>query len=70
MDFNPELNEDQLQLQKWVHDFALDVVRPVAAEWDEKEETPWPVIQEAAEIGLLGLPVCDPAKLGPAWTCR
>ncbi len=52
MDFNPELNEDQLQLQKWVHDFALDVVRPVAAEWDEKEETPWPVIQEAAEIGL------------------
>ena len=31
---------------------ALDVVRPVAAEWDEKEETPWPVIQEAAEIGL------------------
>ena len=52
MDFNPELNEDQLQIQKWVHDFATDVVRPVAAEWDEKEETPWPVIQEAAEIGL------------------
>ena len=31
MDFNPELNEDQLQLQKWVHDFAFVVVRPVAA---------------------------------------
>jgi len=52
MDFNPELNEDQLQIQKWVHDFANDVVRPVASEWDEREETPWPVIQEAAEIGL------------------
>ena len=52
MDFNPELNDDQLQIQKWVHDFATDVVRPVAAEWDEREETPWPVIQEAAEIGL------------------
>ena len=52
MDFNPELNEDQLQIQQWVHDFATDVVRPVAAEWDEREETPWPVIEEAAKIGL------------------
>ena len=52
MDFNPELNEDQLQIQQWVHDFATDVVRPVAGEWDEREETPWPVIKEAAEIGL------------------
>ena len=52
MTFSLELNEDQLQLQKWVHDFAEDVVRPVAGEWDRKEETPWPVIEEAAKIGL------------------
>ncbi len=39
-------------MQKWVHDFAENVIRPVAAEYDEKEETPWPVIQEAANIGL------------------
>ena len=51
-DFSLELNEDQLQLQKWVHDFADGVVRPAAEEWDEREETPWPVIQEAAKIGL------------------
>jgi acyl-CoA dehydrogenase len=51
-DFSLDLNEDQLQIQKWVHDFAENVVRPVAAEWDEREETPWPVIQEAAKIGL------------------
>jgi alkylation response protein AidB-like acyl-CoA dehydrogenase len=51
-DFSLELNEDQLQMQKWVHDFAENVVRPVAAEWDEREETPWPVIEEAAKIGL------------------
>ena len=25
-DFSLELNEDQVQLQKWVHDFAEDVV--------------------------------------------
>jgi alkylation response protein AidB-like acyl-CoA dehydrogenase len=51
-DFSLELNEDQIQIQKWVHDFAETVVRPVAHEWDEREETPWPVIEQAAEIGL------------------
>jgi acyl-CoA dehydrogenase len=51
-EFSLDLNEDQLQFQKWVHDFAENVIRPVAAEYDEREETPWPVIQEAANIGL------------------
>jgi alkylation response protein AidB-like acyl-CoA dehydrogenase len=50
--FSLDLNEDQLQLQKWIHDFAEGVVRPVASEWDEREETPWPVLEEAANIGL------------------
>ena len=50
--FSLELDDDQLQLQKWVHDFAADVIRPAAREWDEREETPWPIIQEAANIGL------------------
>jgi alkylation response protein AidB-like acyl-CoA dehydrogenase len=51
-DFSLDLNEDQIQLQKWVHDFAEDVIRPVAHEYDKKEETPWPVIEEAAKNGL------------------
>ena len=50
--FSLDLDEDQIQLQKWVHDFAESVVRPAAAEYDQKEETPWPVIEEAAKIGL------------------
>jgi len=54
-DFSNALNEDQLQLRKWVHDFAENVVRPVAHEWDEREETPWPVIEEAAGVGLYSL---------------
>ena len=29
-------------------------MRPAAHEWDEREETPWPIIQEAAKIGLYG----------------
>ncbi|HLG91586.1 MAG TPA: acyl-CoA dehydrogenase family protein [Acidimicrobiales bacterium] len=54
-DFSLELNEDQLQVQKWVHDFAEATVRPAAHEWDEREETPWPLIEEAARIGLYSL---------------
>ncbi|WP_306320482.1 MULTISPECIES: acyl-CoA dehydrogenase family protein [unclassified Streptomyces] len=54
MAFSLELSEEQRDLRDWVHGFASDVVRPAAAEWDEREETPWPVIQEAAKIGLYG----------------
>ena len=54
-DFTMELNEDQTTLQSWVHGFAADVMRPAAHEWDEREETPWPIIEEAARIGLYSL---------------
>ena len=50
-----ELGQDHLDLQDWVHTFAADVVRPAAAEWDEREEFPWPVLEEAAKIGLYSL---------------
>ena len=52
-DFSLELNEDQLQMQKWVHDFAENVIRPVArTSTTRRKRRPWPVIQEAADIGL------------------
>ncbi len=63
-DFSLQLNEDQLQIQKWVHDFAEGVVRPAAEEWDEKEEFPWPVVQEAAKIGLYGFDFMAQAMMG------
>lgn len=53
--FTLELTEDQKTLQTWLHEFATDVIRPVAAEWDEREQTPWPVIQEAAKAGIYSL---------------
>jgi len=53
-EFSLELNEDQLQLQKWIHEFAVDVIRPAASEWDEREEFPFPVVEQAAQIGLYG----------------
>jgi alkylation response protein AidB-like acyl-CoA dehydrogenase len=63
-DFSAALNEDQLQIQKWVHDFAEDVVRPAAHEWDEREETPWPIIEEAARIGLYSFDFFAQAAMG------
>jgi acyl-CoA dehydrogenase len=52
--FSMALSQDQKDIQEWVHGFAEGVMRPAASEWDEREETPWPVIQEAAKIGLYG----------------
>jgi alkylation response protein AidB-like acyl-CoA dehydrogenase len=68
-DFTLELNEDQQSVREWIHGFAADVMRPAAAEWDEREETPWPIIQEAAKIGLYSLDFYaqqffDPTGLG------
>ena len=50
-----ELGDDHQELRRWVHDFAAEVIRPAAAEWDEREEFPWPVVEEAAKIGLYSL---------------
>jgi len=50
-----DLTDDQRELQRWVHDFAANVVRPAAHEYDEREDFPWPVLQEAAKIGLYSL---------------
>ncbi|WP_306368135.1 acyl-CoA dehydrogenase family protein [Nocardiopsis sp. CC223A] len=53
--FSLEPSEDVREVRDWAHGFAADVIRPAAAEWDEREETPWPIIQEAAKIGLYSL---------------
>lgn len=51
-EFTMELSDEQKEVRDWLHGFAADVIRPAAAEWDEREETPWPVIQEAAKVGI------------------
>ncbi|MGW8885299.1 acyl-CoA dehydrogenase family protein [Streptomyces sp. NPDC055749] len=68
-EFTLDLNEDQKQVRDWLHGFAADVIRPAASEWDEREETPWPVIQEAAKVGIYSLDFYaqqffDPTGLG------
>jgi acyl-CoA dehydrogenase len=52
--FNLSLSDEQKEVRDWAHGFAENVIRPAASEWDEREEFPWPVVQEAAKIGLYG----------------
>jgi alkylation response protein AidB-like acyl-CoA dehydrogenase len=63
--FGLEPPSDVREMRDWVHEFARDVVRPAAAEWDEREETPWPIIEQAAKIGLYSLDFFAQQSLDP-----
>jgi acyl-CoA dehydrogenase len=52
--FTLELSDDQRDIRDWVHGFAEGVVGGAASTRDEREERTWPIIQEAAKIGLYG----------------
>ena len=69
MTFSLQLSDAVIEVRDWVHEFAAEVIRPAGAEWDEREETPWPVIQEAAKVGLyspnfFAQQAADPSGLG------
>jgi alkylation response protein AidB-like acyl-CoA dehydrogenase len=64
-DFSLGLNDDHVQIRDWVHGFAADVVRPAAAEWDEREEFPYPIVEQAAEVGLYGWEFLSTAASDP-----
>jgi alkylation response protein AidB-like acyl-CoA dehydrogenase len=69
--FSLELSPGLRETRDWVHDFAERVIRPAGQEWDEREETPWPVLEEAAKIGLYSLDFFarqwfEPSGLGTA----
>lgn len=63
MDF--ALSEEQLELRKWAHEFAEKEIRPVAAEYDESEEFPWPVLKKAAEAGLYSIDIYMQSQQDP-----
>ncbi len=62
MDFH--LNEEQLQLQKSVREFAQREIAPHVMEWDEAGEFPLATIRELGKLGLLG--IIFPPELGGA----
>jgi len=56
MDFS--LSEEQLALREETHKFAEKEIRPKAAEYDEKNEFPYEIMQKAFTVGFLtsGIP--------------
>ena len=48
-------NEEHEELRKQIRRFATDQIAPNAEEWDEKEEFPRSLYNDAAEAGFLGL---------------
>ena len=52
-----QLSEADRMVQQTAHDFAAREVRPVAMEYDERNEFAWDVAAKAAEIGLTGVPL-------------
>src|SRR3977135_3133098 len=54
MSFDITPTAAQHDLARRTHEFAEQVVRPVASEYDQRQEFPWPVLEEAAERGFYG----------------
>jgi acyl-CoA dehydrogenase len=50
--FSLALTPAHHELVQRTHRFAEEVVRPVAAEYDRREEFPWPVLEQAARQGF------------------
>ncbi|MDF2828364.1 MAG: acyl-CoA dehydrogenase, partial [Mycobacterium sp.] len=42
----------QHDLARRAHDFAEHVIRPVAQDYDKRQDFPWPVLEEAAQQGF------------------
>ena len=48
-----EPTDEQHEFRELAHRFAEKTIRPAAPEADEQEAVPWPVLEKAAEVGLL-----------------
>ncbi|ABF45038.1 MULTISPECIES: acyl-CoA dehydrogenase family protein [Deinococcus] len=55
------LTDEQKQLQQLARDFTRKEIIPVAAEYDQKEELPWQVVEKAFEVGLLNIAIPEHA---------
>jgi len=47
-----DLSTEQKEMQKLAHDFAVEKIRPVAADYDETEQFPWEIVRAAHKLGL------------------
>ena len=72
------LTDEQRAIQELAREFARREIRPVAAEYGEREEMAWPVLHNAAKVGPGNWPTLDavversgtPARLFVESKCR
>jgi len=62
MDF--QLSPEHKMIRKITREFAETEIRPIAAEYDERQEFPWETVRKMGEMGLLG--IIFPEKYGGA----
>lgn len=53
---NFELTREQELVQQMVREFAVNEVKPIAAEIDETEEFPMENVKKMAKLGMMGIP--------------
>ena len=49
------LTEEQKMIRDLCRQIAREKIKPVAAEYDEKEEFPWPIVKILAESDIMGI---------------
>ena len=54
MDFT--LSKEQELVRQMVREFAINEVKPIAAEIDETEEFPMENVKKMAKLGFFGIP--------------
>jgi len=62
MDFS--FSTEQRQIKEMVAEFADEEIKPRAAEIDETDEFPWDLVDQMADLGLMGMPI--PEEYGGA----
>ena len=53
------LTEEQKMVRDLCRQIAREKIKPVAAEYDEKEEFPWPIVKIMAEADIFGVYIAE-----------
>ena len=53
---NFELTREQELVRQMIKEFAVNEVKPLAAEIDETERFPMETVKKMAELGVMGIP--------------
>lgn len=56
---NFQLTREQELVQQMVREFAVNEVKPIAAEIDETERFPMENVKKMAELGMMGIPFSE-----------